>query len=127
MTKPKDMEDYFRSRQDEFNEVPSRAAWKKLERRLDKHQKRNRFNYTRSFVMAAAVLLLVVFAFLFSMVDLADGSRMDTASIQVEPISTQDMDPEAYKVVEYTLKYRDRMSNIIEEGPEDGKLQVRSN
>lgn len=127
MTKPKDMEDYFRSRQDEFNEVPSRAAWKKLERRMDKHQKRNRFNYSRSFAMAAAILLLVVFAFLFSMVDLAEDAPIGTASIQVEPISTQDMDPEAYKVVEYTLKYRDRMSNIIEEGPEDGKLQVRSN
>lgn len=127
MTKPKDMEDYFRSRQDEFNEVPARAAWKKLERRLDKHQKRNRFNYSRSFAMAAAVLLLVVFAFLFSMVDLAEDTPIGTASIQVEPISTQDMDPEAYKVVEYTLKYRDRMSNIIEEGPEDNKLQVRNN
>lgn len=127
MTKPKNMEDYFRDRQDELNEMPSRAAWKKLERRLNKNQKRNRIVYSRSFAMAAAVLLLVVFAFLFSMLDLAQGSKMGTASIHVEPISTQDMDPEAYKVVEYTLKYRDRMSNIIEEGPEDGKLQVREN
>lgn len=127
MTKPKDMEDYFRSRQDEFNEMPSRAAWKKLERRLDKRQKRNRLSYSRSFAMAAAVLILVVFAFLFSMVDLGKDAQIGTASVEIEPISTQDMDPEAYKVVEYTLKYRDRMSNIIEEGPEDGKLQVRNN
>ena len=67
MTKPKDMEDFFRNRQDELNEMPSRAAWRKLERRLDKHQKRNRLSYSRSFAMVAAVLLLVVFAFLFSM------------------------------------------------------------
>lgn len=121
------MEDFFRSRQEELNEMPSRAAWRKLERRLDKHQKRSRLSYSHSFAMVAAVLVLVVFAFLFSMLNLAQDSKMGTASIQVEPISTQDMDPEAYKVVEYTLKYRDRMSNIIEEGPEDGKLQVRHN
>jgi hypothetical protein len=127
MTKPKDMEDYFRNRREDFNEVPSRAAWKKLDRRLNAHQKRNRLSFTRSFTMVAAVLLLVVFAFLFFMVEMGGPANQETASINVEPISTQDMDPEAYKVVEYTLKYRDRMSNIIEEGAEGNKLQVRHN
>lgn len=126
MNKPNSVEDFFRSRAEALEETPSRAAWKRLERRLDNHQRRNRIGFIRTFGMVAAILLLVVFAFMFSMVDLGQESKVkaDMASAKVEPIATN-VDPEAYKVVEYTIKYRDRMRNIIDEGAEDTKLQVR--
>lgn len=126
MNKPKSVEDFFRNRAEALEETPSRATWKRLEHRLDNHQRRNRLGLIRTFGMVAAVLLLAVFVFMFSMLDLNEdqGVTADMASVEVEPIATN-VDPEAYKVVEYTIKYRDRMRNIIDEGTEEAKLQVR--
>jgi len=120
------VDDFFRFRAEELEEAPSRATWKRLERRLDSHQQRNQLSFRRTFGMVAAVLLLVVFAFLFSTISF-DQERpvaADMGTTMVEPITT-DVDPEAYKVVEYRIKYRDRMRNIIDEGTETAKLKVR--
>lgn len=127
MKKPNtNVEDYFRARAEGLEAVPSRAAWKRLERRLDNHQRRNHFNFRRTFGMVAAILLLVVFAFLLTTVNFRQKQPVaaDMGKAKVELIATS-VDPEAYKVVEYTIKYRDRMRNIIDEGTQVAKLKVR--
>ena len=120
------VDQFFRTQAEQLREAPSRATWKRLERRLDTHQRRSRFNFTRALGMVAAVLLLLVFAFLFSTISFEPERPVaaDMVKADIEPIASA-VDPEAYKVVEYTIKYRDRMRNIIDEGSEDAKLKVR--
>jgi hypothetical protein len=120
------VDQFFRTQAEQLQETPSRATWKRLERRLDTHQRRSRFNFTPTLGMVAAVLLLVVFAFLFSTLNFEQERPIaaDMVNADVVPIESA-VDPEAYKVVEYTIKYRDRMRNIIDEGSEDTKLKVR--
>lgn len=120
------IDNIFRSGADELRETPSRATWKRLERRLDAHQRRNRLSFRSTLGMVAAISLLLVFVFLFSTISFEQEKPMaaDFMPTEIEPI-TSAVDPEAYKVVEYTIKYRDRMGRTIEEGPESTKLKVR--
>ena len=123
-----EIEELFQNRSEHFDEAPSRAAWKKLEKRLDNHQRRNKLNFIRSLGMVAGVLLLTVFAFLFSTLGINQSEAgADQVVASLETITTTEVDPEAYKVVEFTLKYRDRMLNPIEEGEGDNELLVRNN
>lgn len=129
MAQDKDFSKVFRERFRGFEEQPSGATWKRLERRLEAHQHRNRRSLFRSLAMVAAVLLLAVFAFLFSTVGLADRGLLSSTSrgaqVDMEPLSGEQLNPEAYQVFEFTMKYRDRMSNIVEEGEADRELLVR--
>jgi hypothetical protein len=129
MAKDKEFSTVFRDRFRGFEEQPSGATWKRLERRLETHQRRNRRSLSRSLTMVAAVMLLAVFAFLFSTVGLTgDGPLSSTsrdAQLEMTPLSEEQLNPEAYQVFEFTLKYRDRMSNVVEEGEADRELLVR--
>lgn len=125
MREPKDISSLFQNRDQELSEAPSRASWKKLERRLDAHQRRSRLSFIRSLGMVAAVLLLTVFVFLFSLFGNSNQAEHAGQVVALEFIPTQEIDPEAYRVVEYRLKYEDRMQMPIEEGTPDNKLVVR--
>ncbi len=127
MGKQREISDFFKQHESELSEIPSRAAWKKLERRLDAHQKRNRLGFLKTFAMVAAVLLLVVFTFMMTTLSVKNQHLMASdvqAIAQAEPISTQEIDPEVYKEVEFTIKFKDRMTNPIEEGEESQELIV---
>ena len=130
MTKEKDMTKVFQDRFRNFEEQPSKAPWIKLERRLEVHQRRNKLSFMRNFGMVAAILLLAVFGFVFAIFgdyQNADASIAATSVSEVETLSADDANPGAYEVMEFTLKYRDRMSNIVDEGAADQELIVRAN
>lgn len=125
MQRQRDLFKYIQDRKEEFNEHPSHAAWRKLERRLDNHQQRNRSTLFRSLSMVAGVLLLVGFAFLFVLLTDNMGNQSTNADyalgVELETLDVE-LTPETYEVVEFALKHRDRMSNIIDEGTPDKEL-----
>lgn len=129
MKSSKDLFDIFRDNQHKLNERPGSQTWRRLEKRLDKRRKPYAHSLIRVMAMAAAVLLLLG---VFSVLPVfEDRSSADSVAFDTAPAVTEDLiiTPEAkvepfIKVVEYSRKYQDRMSQPIEEGSTDKKLIV---
>lgn len=123
MNRQRDIFDFFRDHQHQFDESPSPRAWRRLERRLDAHQRRGRLSLYRSLGMVAGVLALVALIVLLSV--LVDHNRKEMLTgtpQQLEDLPLPDSDATAYRVVEYTRSYQDRMSRPIEEGAASKRL-----
>ncbi len=123
MNRQRDIFDYFREHQHQFDEAPSPRAWRRLERRLDAHQRRGRISLYRSLGMVAGVLALVALIVLLSvLVDQRRTEMFTEAPQQLEDLPLPDSDATAYRVVEFTRSYQDRMARPIEEGPASKRL-----
>lgn len=120
------MDNFFRRQAQQLEETPSAGTWERLERRLDKHQHRSRLVFRRSLSMVAAISVLLTFAFLIATYEFEQPRpfAVDIGKVEIKPIATS-IDPEAYKAVEYAVKYRDQMQNHLDEGSSLNRLQVR--
>ena len=123
MNSKKDIFDLFREKQHLFDERPAPKTWRRLERRLDAHQRRSRISLYRSLGMVAGVLALVAMIALISL--LVDQQRRDYLSDrpqQLENLEVPENETMAHQVVEFTRSYRDRTAKPIEEGEASRKL-----
>lgn len=121
----------FREGQSELNEQPPQASWRRLERRLDAHQRRTRLSFRRNISIAAAIALVIGLTFLisFSIGQQSQLKRQASAVLteaQLEEFSIEEGDPAAYRVVEFARTYQNRPSIYIREGEAHKKLQVRN-
>lgn len=111
---------------------PSAKTWRKLERKLDQHRRRGRGGIQRLMAMAAALLALIVFVLLLTMVANKDQSILfvanETSPLQLEELklSPSDMALNAYRVVSFSHSHQDRMAAPISEGSADRKLVATS-
>jgi len=131
MKPSEDLFNMFRERQDEWDEVPAAASWKKLERRLDHHQRRTRLSFRRnlSFVAAIAVLVSFVFLISYSMGQRNLNSPQATnllSTAEIEEFTAEEGDPSALKVVAFSRKNLDHPSLYIREGERKQKLLVKN-
>jgi len=123
MNRQRDIFDFFRNHQHQFDEAPAPRAWRRLERRLDAHQRRGRISLYRSLGMVAGLLAIVALIVLLSVIvgqrqpDLLTGVPQ-----QLENLPLSDNEATAYRVVEFTRSYQDRMNRPIEEGEASKRL-----
>lgn len=128
MNRERDIFDFFRDNQHQFNERPSPRAWRRLERRLEAHQRRGRRSLYRSLGMVAGVLAIVALIVLLSvLVDQRRAGSLTGAPQQLEDLRLSERDATAYRVVEFTRSYQDRMSRPIEEGNANKRLVPMEN
>lgn len=128
MKRQKDLFDLFRENEQKLEEMPSPQAWRRLERKLDNRRRTSRRDKGRwqPMMMAAALLLLAVITFLFSLV--LDQNKPAYLAVNeqnplpMEELTYTDVDQGAMRAVEFTRKYQDRMSNPIVEGTTDQRL-----
>jgi len=107
MSKQKDIFDLFRDNQHKLDETPSRQSWQRLERRLQKHQRRNNRSIMRYVLMAAALTTLL------ERQDLLFSKGYEPEDLQTEADST------AYKFVDQRV-YQD--ASTITEGESGRKV-----
>jgi len=113
MSKQKNIFDLFRDNQHKLDETPSRQSWQRLERRLQKHQRRNNRSIIRYVMMAAAVLL--VFAVLSALTTMLEQQDILFSKQKYTPEELQAVeDSSAYKFVDYQRLYSE--SSTITEG-----------
>lgn len=122
MNRQRDLFELFRENQRSLDERPSLQTWRRLERRLDAHQRRGRISLYRSLGMVAGVLALVAMIILISMVVDRQQQYLTGAPQELEVLTSSDADPTAYQVVEFTRQYRDYMRKAVEEGTMEKKL-----
>jgi len=123
--------DLFRQGKSDLDEQPSKASWRRLERRLDAHQRRTRISFRRNISIAAAVALVIGLTFLisFSIGQQSQLNRQASAVLiesQLEEFTPDEGDPAAYRIVEFVRTYQNRPSLYIREGEPHKKLQVRN-
>ena len=122
MNRQRDLYELFREQQHKLEERPSLHTWRRLERRLDAHQRRGRLSLYRSLGMVAGVLALVAMIVLISIVVNQQQQYLTGTPQELEVLPSDESDATAYQVVEFTRQYKDRMSNPIEEGSTEKKL-----
>lgn len=123
MNHHKDLFDLFRENDHKLEERPSLQSWRRLEKRLDSHQRRSRISLYRSLAMVAGVLALAVLIVLMTLVVERQQEYLTGAPQELEDLQATEADnATAYRVVEFTRTYQDRMTNPIEEGNPDKKL-----
>lgn len=126
MEPSRDIFDLFRDHQHKLTEQPAKASWKKLERRLDAHQKRNRMALRRNLSVAATLALLIGLTFLISFtIGRSTQSELQTAA-QFEEFSVEEDDQAAYRFVSFSRKYQNQPSLYIQEGTNQHKLLVKN-
>lgn len=123
--------DLFRQGQADLQEQPSKASWRRLERRLDTHQRRSRLSFRRNASIAAAIAVVIGLTFLisFSIGQQSQLKRQASAMLtesQLEEFTPEEGDPAAYRIVEFARTYQNRPSIYIREGEAHKKLQVRN-
>ena len=123
MKRHKDLFDLFRDNQHQLEERPPLQTWRRLEQRLDNHQRRGRISLYRSLAMVAGVLALAVLIILMTLVVDRQQEYLSGTPQQLEDLQSSEADnATAYRVVEFTRTYQDRMANPIEEGNPEKKL-----
>lgn len=126
-----DLFDLFREGQSELNEKPPQASWRRLERRLNTHQRRTRLAFRRNVSIAAAIAIVIGMTFLisFSIGQQNQLKRQASAVVlesELEEFTLEEGDPAAYRIVEFARTYQNRPSLYIREGEANKKLQVRN-
>ena len=129
MKPSKDLFDLFRERQQLLEERPSVQTWRRLERRLDLHNRRHLTVHRRALAMAAAVLVLAVF---LGVMGLQLGQKQWLSlkpqaenRFYVEHLNSQDADPDAIQMLEYNRQYQ-TTPILVEEGQASQKLVVKN-
>lgn len=126
-----DIFELFRQAQSDLDEQPPQASWRKLEQRLDAHQKRSRLSFRRNISLAAAIAMLIGLTFLisFSIGQKSQLNRQASAMMtpaQLEEFTLEDGDPAAYRIVEFARTYQNSPSLYIREGEASKRLLVRN-
>ncbi len=129
MKPSKDVFDLFRERQSLLEERPSPQSWRRLERRLDLHNRRHLTVHRRAMAMAAAMLVLAVFLGVMSL-QLGQKhwfslKRQAENRFYVEHLNPQDADPDAILMLEYNRQYLNTPVQV-EEGQSSQKLVVKN-
>lgn len=128
MKQSKDIFDLFRENKHKLDEAPNPQVWRRLEKRLDTRRATRGGSIYRIMAMAAGVLLLIG---VFSLLPALDQStaQSDAVAMDAPPSEMEDLvidpahtDPNIIKVVEFSRKYQDRMTQPIEEGSTSKKL-----
>lgn len=122
MNKQKDIFDFFRDNEPLLSEQPSLRTWRKLERRLDAHQRRGRVYLYRSMGMVAGVLVLVTIIVLMAVLFERQQDYLSGTPQQLEYLRSTEGDPTAYEAVEFTRLSYDRSDRPIEEGAPNKRL-----
>jgi cytoskeletal protein RodZ len=123
MNHHKNLFDLFRENQHKLDERPPLHTWRRLEQRLDKHQRRGRISLYRSLAMVAGILALAVLIILMTLVVDQQQEYLTGTPHQLEDLQPSEADnATAYLVVEFTRTYQDRMTKPIEEGTPNKKL-----
>lgn len=124
----KDIFDLFRKNQHKLAERPSPIVWRRLERRLDAHQRRNQRSLYRQLSMAAGLLILLGFIALISLStnkksnDYLALANSENRHDHFEDLGQLEETTEFLKVVQFSQKIKDRKSNPISEGSKLKKL-----
>ena len=115
----KDIFDLFKAQQHKLEEMPSAAAWQKLEKRLDDHKKKPvRLLIARRWAIAASILVMLSFASLFSTRLMPSKARF----ANFEPLIIESVS--SYDVITLQRKYA---LGSIEEGKASKKLLAAMN
>ena len=131
MKPKKDIFDLFRDNQHKLNERPSHEAWGKLESRLDQHKDRNRSSIYRILSMAAAVVGLVFFVSVISLMLKPNHEKMAVSEIAMDRFSTEELkvitvsNESDGQIAAYHKKYDNHLSSPIMEGKANKKLIAR--
>lgn len=91
MSRNRDVFDFFRDNQQRLNETPPVRSWRRLERRLDAHRRRNRISRYRVLGMVAGILLLIVLVGLVSLILGRQQSLLLAANRQAAPTALEDL------------------------------------
>ena len=124
MKSDKELFELFRRNEYGLNERPSPNAWRRLERRLDNHQKRQRLNFRRILSMAAALVFIIFIVGLLSIYTKDEAARYDyhtqyLAPPKVEPKMTVH---HTQKRVSRSYEYQKKITKSIQEGNPEKKL-----
>ncbi len=127
MTQHKDFFELFRENSHKMAESPTPRTWRRLERRLDAHQRHSRYQASRIMGMVAALLALVVLIGLLSITFESKSGPVrvmeDHSPRFLEDLAVQEgeSDLNPVTVIEYQNHYKEK-SNRITEGSRARKL-----
>ncbi len=126
MKHQKDLSDLFRANAHKLEERPSPRAWRRLESRLDEHKSRHKQSLFRQWTSVAAIALLLIvatFAIYLPQSTTSNEIALNTAPTVLEDLSNYTEEGvEVQKVMEFTRKHINRMSNPVEEGTASKRL-----
>lgn len=129
MSQDKNLFDLFREGSQNHREQPTPRTWKRLERKLDTHQRRSHHRNDWTLAMVAAVIgLVVLVGFITFTIDhsnqnmLADQDAAPRYFEELELSAEEELRAASAKVIEYQRHYKDRANKPIEEGSKDSKL-----
>lgn len=91
MKRKRDVFDFFKDNQHRLDETPPAHSWRRLERRLDTHQQRNRLSRHRMLGMAAGVLVLITLVGLVALSLGRQQSRLLASGKQAAPAAVEDL------------------------------------
>jgi len=124
----KDFFDLFKENSHKLAEQPTPRTWRRLERRLDAHQRVNRNHTHWTLGMVAAVMGLVAIVGLLTITFDAKFSQTvaleDASPRYLEELAVTDSEKEIspVRVVEYQRHYQEKTSSITE-GSRERKLK----
>ena len=124
-----DIENLFRKNQHRLNERPSNAVWRRLETRLDAHNRRNRISIRRSLAMVASLLVLIVF---ISLLTLFSPKSADSFEAGI-PKNLQELEEDHtltesqhLHTLEWSTRHFQDQNKIIAEGSSKRNLIVQN-
>lgn len=132
MNPNKDIFDRFRENQHKLNESPSHLAWERLESRLDQHKDRNQKSIYRILSMAAAVLVLVVFVSVISLMLNPKTDQMALLNASPDGFATEELKVVSVsneinnQILAYQRRYNNLFSSPIQEGKANKKLIAKT-
>ena len=132
MTRKRDVFDFFRDNQHRLNEAPSAHSWRRLDRRLDAHRRRNRPSRYRVLGMVAGILVLVI---LVGLVSLSLGRQQNqqlafnkqAVPTGLEDLAVTDADRDGLRTVLAVQHAQEHRRQPISEGAPGQKLVFAGN
>ena len=129
MANKKDISDLFKDNEHKLVDTPSPMAWRKLERKLDRHRSRSQMHVVRMLSMAASLVLLVGAVYLFASTYERPNTSTNVAAApamsSMEELSSDfgDAKPILTKLG-YQRAMQSNQAPIINEGPKGKRLIV---
>lgn len=128
MDRQKDLFDLFKENSKQIKETPTPRTWRRLERKLDAHRRRNQADHSWTLSMAAALVGLVCLVGLLSY-SYQSGFQKGIALEEPAPrvfevleVNEQESQLASRKIIEYQRHFSERGSEIIKEGSRTQRL-----